>query len=98
VCAGPGPFFWFLDQACFHGISGYVVADSLEFDVIATPVIAAFLLPEWPFGALEDLIAEASGDALQTSCDPLHFDFWSEQPVDVIGHHYEGVQVISAEF
>jgi hypothetical protein len=44
------------------------------------------------------LIGQASRDALQTSRDPLQFDFWSEQHMDMIGHHHEGMQVISVEF
>ncbi len=61
-------------------------------------MIVGFLLPEWLIGAVEDLIAKAGGDAFQIFGDPLQFDFWSEQYVDMISHYYEGVQVVPAKF
>ncbi len=64
VGTGPGPFFWFRDEARIHWVSGDVAADSLELGIVATPMVVGFLLPERLFGAMKDLIAEASGDAL----------------------------------
>jgi hypothetical protein len=55
--------FWFGYEACLHGISRYVVADFLGFAAVATPVVVGFLLPEWLFDTLEDLIGATGSNA-----------------------------------
>jgi hypothetical protein len=59
-------------------------------------VIVALVLPEGGV-AVEDAIRLVSGEALERAQPPACWHGGSNQEMGVVGHYYEGVEMVSVE-
>ncbi len=56
-------------------------------------MVERFLLPEDCACAAENQVGSTGANAFYALCDPVDFDLWRNQQMNVIGHYYEGVEV-----
>jgi hypothetical protein len=70
--------------------------DLVELLGVPNPVVEGLVLPERSTCARKQNIGAARRPAFHESRDGCQFNPWSQQQVDVIGHHHEGMQRIPA--
>ncbi len=86
VGAGPQVVSGVGSQARTDGIIFDVRKDSIEFGLVANPMVVVFLLPKRLAGAAEETIRLASGRTFKRTHEFCGINQWEQENVDVIAH------------
>src|SRR5580700_1315055 len=82
----------------FHRIPFDVVLKTVEFALIANPVIEGFVLPKRKACSMEKVVRLSRCDTFQRAGNLLDLKLWSDQQMNVVRHDGIGMQIVVLQF